>query len=292
MGPDVDKTPKSGIRARWLRTLIDYLAITAGAVLTAAALDAFLIPGRIAAGGVSGLATIVYHVFGFPVGWTMLAVNVPLFAAALFVIGPGFGIRTVYGSIVVSVAVEALKPWIPSITQDLVLSSVYGGALAGLGLGLAFRHGGSTGGTDLAARMLNKLTHLSVGRSLLLIDFVVVGLAGVVFNAELALYALVAIFVTSKAIDLVQEGFSYAKTAIIISNRADAIASAVMTRMERGVTGLKGVGKYSGEEREVLLCVVSRREIAELKNLVHELDPDAFMTITHTHEVLGEGFKK
>ena len=140
--------------------------------------------------------------------------------------------------------------------------------------------------------MLNKLTHLSVGRSLLLIDFVVVGLAGVVFNAELALYALVAIFVTSKAIDLVQEGFSYAKTAIIISNRADAIASAVMTRMERGVTGLKGVGKYSGEEREVLLCVVSRREIAELKNLVHELDPDAFMTITHTHEVLGEGFKK
>lgn len=277
---------------KWLRTLTDYLAITAGAVITAVALDAFLIPGRIAAGGVSGLATIVYHVFGFPVGWTMLAVNVPLFVTALFVIGPGFGIRTVYGSVLVSVAVEALKPVIPTITQDLVLSSVYGGALAGLGLGLAFRHGGSTGGTDLAARLLNRLTHFSVGKSLLLIDFVVVSLAGVVFSAELALYALVSIFVTSKGIDLIQEGFSYAKTAIIISNRADAIASAVLTRMERGVTGLKGIGKYSGEEREVLLCVVSRREIAQLKNLVGELDPDAFMTITDTHEVLGEGFKK
>ena len=133
MGPDVDKTPKSGIRARWLRTLIDYLAITAGAVLTAAALDAFLIPGRIAAGGVSGLATIVYHVFGFPVGWTMLAVNVPLFAAALFVIGPGFGIRTVYGSIVVSVAVEALKPWIPSITKTSCSRLYTAELLPGLG---------------------------------------------------------------------------------------------------------------------------------------------------------------
>jgi len=280
------------VAARWLRILIDYLFITIGGVITAVALDAFLIPGRIAAGGVSGLATIVYHLMGVPVGVTMLAVNIPLIIAALVAISPAFGARTVYGSILVSVAVEALKPVVPVITRDLMLASVYGGALAGIGMGLAFRHGGSTGGTDLAAGLLNRFTHLSVGRSLLVIDFVVVSLAGVVFNAELALYALVSLFVTSKAIDLVQEGFGYAKTAIIISDKADTIASAILTRMARGVTGLKGVGKYSGREREVLMCVVSRGEITQLKNLVRELDKNAFMTISDTYEVLGEGFKE
>ena len=239
----------------------------------------------------SGLATIVYHVTGIPVGATMLAVNIPLIIAALVVIGPSFGARTVYGSILVSIAVEALRPVVPVLTQDLMLSSVYGGALAGLGMGLAFRHGGSTGGTDLAAGLINKFTHLSVGKSLLIIDFVVVSLAGVVFSAELALYALISIFATSKVIDLVQEGFSYAKTAIIISSQPDAVASAILTRMGRGVTGIKGVGNIRNGS-EVLMCVVSRREITQLKNLVKELDKDAFMTITDTYEVLGEGFSE
>lgn len=283
---------KKAADSRWLKILVDYLLITVGVILTAIALDAFLIPGRIASGGVSGLATIVYHVTGIPVGATMLAVNIPLIIAALVVIGPSFGARTVYGSILVSIAVEALRPVVPVLTQDLMLSSVYGGALAGLGMGLAFRHGGSTGGTDLAAGLINKFTHLSVGKSLLIIDFVVVSLAGVVFSAELALYALISIFATSKVIDLVQEGFSYAKTAIIISSQPDAVASAILTRMGRGVTGIKGVGKYSGMDREVLMCVVSRREITQLKNLVKELDKDAFMTITDTYEVLGEGFSE
>jgi uncharacterized membrane-anchored protein YitT (DUF2179 family) len=283
---------KKAADSRWFKILVDYLLITVGVILTAIALDAFLIPGRIASGGVSGLATIVYHVTGIPVGATMLAVNIPLIIAALVVIGPSFGARTVYGSILVSIAVEALRPVVPVLTQDLMLSSVYGGALAGLGMGLAFRHGGSTGGTDLAAGLINKFTHLSVGKSLLIIDFVVVSLAGVVFSAELALYALISIFATSKVIDLVQEGFSYAKTAIIISSQPDAVASAILTRMGRGVTGIKGVGKYSGMDREVLMCVVSRREITQLKNLVKELDKDAFMTITDTYEVLGEGFSE
>jgi uncharacterized membrane-anchored protein YitT (DUF2179 family) len=283
---------KQAVGSRWFKTLLDYLVITIGVIVTAFALDAFLIPARIAAGGVSGLATIIYHASGFPVGVTMLAVNIPLFVASLLILGPSFGVRTVYGSILVSVAVDVLQPLVTPITSDLALASVYGGVLSGLGLGLAFRHGGSTGGTDLAARLLNRFTHISVGRSLLLIDFVVVSLAGVMFNAELALYALISIFVASKVIDLVQEGLSYAKTAIIISSQAEAISSAILTRMGRGVTGLPGVGKYSGQQREVLLCVVSRREVTQLKNLVREFDKNAFMTITDTYEVLGEGFKQ
>lgn len=283
---------KHVVGSRWFKILIDYLAITVGVILTAIALDAFLIPAKIAAGGVSGLATIIYHVSGFPVGVTMLAVNIPLFVTSLIVMGPSFGVRTVYGSVLVSIAVDVLQPLVTPITSDLALASVYGGVLSGLGLGLAFRHGGSTGGTDLAARLLNRFTHLSIGKSLLIIDFVVVSLAGIMFNAELALYALISIFVASKVIDLVQEGFSYAKTAIIISSQADMIASAILTRMGRGVTGLPGIGKYSGQPREVLLCVVSRREVTELKNLVRELDGNAFMTITDTYEVLGEGFKE
>lgn len=292
MKPSLFSRLKRVTDSRWFRVFVDYLLISVGVALTAVALDAFLIPSRIAAGGVSGLATIVYHVTSLPVGVTMLAVNIPLILVALITIGPAFGTRTVYGAILVSVAVEVLRPIVPVLTRDLMLSSVYGGALAGLGMGLAFRHGGSTGGTDLAAGLLNRFTHLSVGRSLLVIDFVVVSLAGLIFNAELALYALLSIFVTSKVIDLVQEGFSYAKTAIIISDQPDAIASAIMTRMGRGVTGIKGVGKYSGQDREVLMCVVSRREITQLKNLVRELDSDAFMTISDTYEVLGEGFNE
>ncbi len=271
--------------------IVDCLGILLGVVLTAIALDIFLIPNKIAAGGVSGLATVVYHLFHIPVGLTMLLLNVPLFLASVKYLGMSFGFKTIIGAISLSFFVDLLSPYLPVITQDALLASIYGGALSGVGMGITFRFGGSTGGTDLAARLVNHLFGTSVGQALLINDFVVIALAGVFFNAELALYALICLFVTSKVIDLIQEGLDYAKAAFIISDKIDEIADAVLNGLQRGATSLKGEGMYTRKERNILLCIVTRSELVKLKSIVKEIDPKAFVMIAEVHEVLGEGFK-
>lgn len=278
--------------AKWRTTVVSYGAILAGVFITALSLNYFTIPNKIAAGGVSGLATVIYHVFNIPVGVTMLVINVPLFLVALRYLGGTFGWRTGVGTLFLSLFVDLLGPVAQPLTRDPLLASIYGGVLAGLGMGLTIRYGGSTGGTDLAALLLNRLFHASVGQSLLAIDAAVIALAGIVFNAELALYALLSLFLTTKAIDLVQEGTVFAKAAYVISTRPEEIAKAIMTDLDRGVTGLKGIGKYTNTEREVLFVIVSRPEIARLKDIVAKIDPTAFIVITDAHEVLGEGFKE
>lgn len=276
-------------RAR--RLVLDYLGIAVGAAMVALALDWFLVPNRIAAGGVSGLATVAHHVFAWPVGLTMLVVNVPLFAASVKALGFRFGIKTIYGTVVTSVLVDVLAPYLAPLTRDPALASIYGGVLAGIGIGITFRFGGSTGGTDMAARLLNHFTSISVGRSLLIFDGVVIALAGVVFNPELALYAFLSVFVTSKAIDVIQEGSAYAKGAFIISDKAAEIGERILHELERGVTALKGQGLYTRADREVLFVIVARHEIHRLSELVHSVDPRAFMVITDVSDVLGEGFR-
>jgi uncharacterized membrane-anchored protein YitT (DUF2179 family) len=263
-----------------------------GALLVAVGLVAFQIPNKIAAGGVSGIATIVYHIFGLPVGMVILALNLPLFLFSLKELGFGFGLRTLYGTITLSIFIELITPQLPLLTEDLLLATIYGGVLVGIGLGLCFRFKGSTGGTDLAARLINKHLKISLGQALLGIDFLVIVAAGVVFNAELAMYALLSLFVISQVIDLVQEGVSYAKGAFIISKYPEKITQAIFRELDRGATALKGKGLYTGRDQEVIFCVVSRSEESQLKDLVHQIDPDAFLIVTNVHEVLGEGFKQ
>jgi len=268
-----------------------YIGITVGALGTALALDLFLVPNKIAAGGVSGLATIVYHILGIPVGWTLLAVNIPLFFFTYRELGLRVVVRSLYGAVATSIFVEVLAPWLPVATRDLLLASIYGGILAGLGMGIVLRAHGTTGGTDLVARLISKFLPVTMGQALLGADFVVISLAGFFFNAELALYALLGLLATSKVIDLVQEGISYAKAAFIISRRSGEIAQAIFRELNRGVTSLRGEGMYTGEERPVLLCVVGKTEETRLKEVVYEVDARAFVFITDAHEVLGEGFK-
>ncbi|MDI6869898.1 MAG: YitT family protein [Bacillota bacterium] len=271
--------------------LYDYLAILIGAVLTALALDLFLVPNKIAAGGVSGLATVVFHLFRFKVGLVMLVINIPLFLLSLKMLGPTFLARTLFGLVALSFATDLLS-FLRPLTQDALLAALYGGVLSGLGIGITLKWGGSTGGTDLAAMILHRWLKTSVGQALLFIDFVIIVLAGVVFqSAELAMYAMIALFITSYGIDLVQEGMPYAKTAYIISDRAEEIAHAVLHQMGRGVTALRGRGVYTGTDRNVLFIIVARGEIAQLKELVRGIDPRAFVVISEAHEVLGEGFK-
>ncbi|HHV58492.1 MAG TPA: YitT family protein [Firmicutes bacterium] len=276
----------SGVRER----LVNLAQISAGALITALGLNLFLIPNRIAAGGVSGVATILYYILGWPVGPTMLAINIPLFAAAVHFLGGRFGVRTLAGALLLSVFVSLTARFGP-LTTNTLLAAIYGGIAGGIGMGIVFRAGGTTGGTDLAAALLHRFLRLSYGKGLLTIDSLVITVAGVVFSPELALYALVTLFLTSRVIDLVQEGETYAKAAFIISEEAEAIRKAVLEEMGRGVTLFKVEGGYTGQARSALLCVVTQAELPRLKKAVAACDKQAFVIVGSVYEVLGEGWE-
>ncbi len=272
------------------RTIIDYLGITAGSFLIALALTVFLVPNKIAAGGVSGLATVIYYITSFPIGITMLIINIPLFLVGLKIMGTSFGMRTIYGIISLSVFTDLLQPHMTALTDDLLLASIYGGVVGGIGLGIVFRSRGTTGGTDMIASLINYFTGITVGEGLLIADGVVVALAGIFFNLEVALYAAVTIFITSQTIDIVQEGLNFKKGVLIISDKADEINQMVVNDLNRGITEFEAKGGYTGNKKQVLLCIISRSEISELKKAVSKIDEEAFVIISNVNEVLGEGF--
>lgn len=279
-------------RRKLLTVLLEYLVIAAGAVLVALAADLFLIPNKVVSGGVSGLAIILYYLIGTPVGLAVLAMNVPLFVAGVrWGGGASMGARTVFAVVVMSVAIDALQPLLPQVTTDPLLYTLYGGLLDGLGMGLVLRFRGTTGGTDIIARLIHRWRGYRIGEILLATNILILGVAAFVFGLEAALYGLIVAFVSSKVIDLVQEGFGYTRMAWIMAETPDEIRRRILEEMERGVTILEGRGGYSEAERQVLLCVIGQTEESTLKQIVREADPNAFVVIGPATEVLGEGFK-
>lgn len=273
------------------RFVLGYGGVLVGVIIAAAGGSYFLIPAKIAAGGVSGLATVIYYLMRLPVGVTMLLLNIPLFLLSWKIIGPVFGAKTLFGTLAMSVFVDLFNQIAVPMTEDLLLAAIYGGVLSGIGLGIAFRAGGSTGGTDMAAQLVARFFPTSVGQALLIVDGMVIVLAGIAFGLELAMYALIAVFITTKTVDVVQEGPNYAKACLIISDHPEPIGESIMQRLERGVTMLDGRGMYTKYDKEVLLVIVSRMEIAAVKSIVAEVDRKAFVIIYDVHEVLGEGFR-
>lgn len=268
-----------------------YAGITLGAIITALSLNLFLIPNKVAAGGVSGLATILHFLAGWSVGLTMLLMNIPLFIVGLKLLGTRYGISTLYGAAALAVAVDFTAPFTPVLTHDYLLASVYGGVVGGIGLGLVFRFRGNTAGTMLLAAIINKVYGVRVGQSLMLADFFVIVAAGIAFQSpELAMYALITIFVTGQIVDLVQEGPTTAKAFLIMTDAPAEVAEAILSELNRGATRLGAKGAYTGREREVLLCVVETGEMTALKDIVLRHDPRAFVIVTDAHEVMGEGF--
>lgn len=272
------------------RRVKDYAAILLGAGIVAIGLNTLLIPNRIAAGGASGIATIIVHLFGISPGLVLFAINVPLLVLSSVILGLRFGAYTILGTIALAVSVELTHGVLP-LTTDPLLAAVYGGVVTGIGMGIVFRFRGSTGGTDIAATLVTHYTGISLGDALLAIDALVVLAAGVLFSAEYAMYALIAIFVCTKIIDVVQEGLHTAKAMFIVSEQGEAIAAALMAKVGRGVTLLPSKGGYSKQARTTLLCVVGRTELTRAKRTVLEIDKYAFIVVTDAHEVLGEGFK-
>lgn len=275
------------------RVVRNYLGMTLGIILTAVSLNMFLVPNKVAAGGISGLATVLHYLFDWPVGVVMLVFNIPLFVIGVKTLGTRYGVNTLYGAVALPLIIDITAPYTPVLTHDLLLASLYGGVIGGIGMGLVFRCKGNTAGTALAAAIINKFFGISIGQSLMLADFFVIAFAGVAFqSAELALWGLISLFVTGKIIDLVQEGSGSTRAFWIMTDKTDDVAEAILADIDRGVTVFQGRGGYTGRARETLLCVVDTSEVTRLKDLIYSQDPKAFVIVTDAHEVLGEGFKQ
>lgn len=277
------------------RGVFDYALLTIGAALLAVNIDLFLVPNKIVSGGATGIATILHIQWGLPTGLVVLIINIPLFIAGVrWVGGMRFAVRTLYATVVMSVLTDLFVPWvatIPPITQPL-LFTLYGGLLDGIGMGLVFRGQGTTGGTDVVARLFNRWRSVPLGQTILVVNSAVLILAVIAFGLEPAMYALILTFVGARVVDIVQGEADYSRTAVIISSQAVAIKSAILAEMERGVTVLTGRGGYTEHSLDVLYCVVARTEISILKRLISGIDPRAFVVIADASEVLGEGFRE
>jgi uncharacterized membrane-anchored protein YitT (DUF2179 family) len=248
---------------------------------------------------VSGLATVIYYwslenlAIAIPVGTAMLVMNGVLLLIAWRMQGLGYVAKTLYGAVGLSILVDVFARFTqPLATDDLLLAALYGGAIAGLGMGLVFKAGGNTGGTDIVAQLLSKRVPLGIGQLMLLIDAGVTTLAALQFGPKLALYGVVAIFVNSSAIDLVLEGISVEKAVWIISDFADRIGESINLELGRGATRIEATGVYTGEKRGTLLVVLARNELDDLKAIVSAIDPNALVIISNVHEAIGEGFKE
>ncbi|RFU67024.1 YitT family protein [Bacillus sp. V59.32b] len=268
----------------------EYLLVLIGSAFVALSFNVFLLPNRIASGGVSGISTILDATFGFEPAYVQWALNIPLFIAGLIFLGMQFGAKTLAGTLFLPFVVFLTKDWDPW-TNDALLGSIFGGIGVGLGLGIVFRGKASTGGTDLAAQIIHKYTNFSLGTCVAIIDGLIVLSAAVVFDIERGLYALIALYVTSKTIDLVQIGLGRSKMAMIITNNEPEVRHAIINEIDRGVTRLSGYGGYTDDARPILMCVIDQTEFTKLKQLVKTVDPKAFVIVMDASEVLGEGFK-
>ncbi len=280
----------------WAR-LRDYSLIVVGSLIQAVALRIFLVPAKLASGGVSGIAQIIHHYTDWPIGVMVLIGNIPLFLLGWrFLGGRRFAVRTALAIVAYSLAVDLLLllPFFPKngLTDDIFLNSLYGAVVSGIGYGLVYRARGTSGGSDILARILNHWRGVPMTQSYLMVDSVVILAAGFAFGWKEALYAIVTLYVSGLAAETVLEGGGTVRTAMIVTAKPREIASAILVELERGVTTLAGTGAYTGEERPVLYCVVSRAEIAQIKAIVQETDPRAFMVVGVAHEALGEGFKE
>ena len=282
-------------RATKLSLIRDAAYIVAGALIQALSVVMFFNPADLAPGGVSGVALILNRLAGLPIGLLVLVLNLPLFALGMRLLGGWrFLARTVCATVLYSAFTVLLEKtgWVRPITNDVILNTLYGAIIGGVGSGLVLRARATTGGTDILALLLMRARGIPLSQSYVITDAVVFLAAGAMFGWDKALYAFMANYVGGIAAEATSSGASVSRTAIIISSVPDLVAAQVLTEMNRGVTQWMGTGKFTNEERTILFIVVGRAEIATLKAIVHVADPTAFVVIGQAQEVFGEGFKR
>lgn len=278
------------MNSKILKYLKEYLIITVGCFFYAVSINYFFISNHLAEGGVAGICLILFYLFKLPVGVMYFVINIPLLITGWKLVGKDFLFKTLYGTSCLSFLITLTESW-KGPSNDIMLGSIYGGVLIGIGLGLIFMVNGSTGGTDVIARILNRYFDIPMGRTMLFLDVVILGVAAMFFGKEIVMYTLISMAIVSKAIDYFQDGYTKAKGITIISTKSDEIKDRIMAEMDRGTTVIKGQGGYTGNEMDLLFCVVSKFEVTKVKSIVKETDSFAFLTISDVSEVLGEGFK-
>ena len=297
----------------------DYIFIAIGAAIMSLGIGVFLVDAKVVPGGASGLSMAIYYLSGntLPIGITIWFINVPLFIWGYKELGKRFGIRTFYGFTLVSLFIDLFRGDIPGlrwirlqdapaikdlIQHDFLFMVLIGSVLLGLGLGIIFKFRGTTAGSDIVAAIMQKKFGMKPGQAIMIIDFFVIALAGVIIEfmnlspdkpaLSLTLYALFLLFVSSKLIDVVIDGFDYARAATIISDKYEEIGEAIINDLSRGATAIKTRGIYRNIDREMIYTVVTLKELGSLVDLVKSIDPGAFIIINNVHEVLGEGFRR
>jgi len=299
--------------------ILDYILITIGSASMAIGIGVFLVDAKVVPGGVSGLAMAIHYLSNntIPVGLLVWAFNLPLFLWGLKELGKTFGVRTFYGFTLSSFFIDFFRGDVPGfgflklqetqtvkdlLQHDFLFLILIGAVLLGFGLGIIFKFRGTTGGSDIVAAIMQKRFGIKPGQAIMFIDFFVIALAGFIIEIKdlsplrpafsLTLYAFFLLFISSKLVDVIIDGFDYARAAYIISDKNDEIAKVIMDNFGRGATALKARGLYRNIDREVLFTVVTLRDVSRLTDVIREIDPNAFVILNNVHEVLGEGFRK
>ncbi|MDR4946802.1 YitT family protein [Neobacillus cucumis] len=273
------------------RIIIRIIAITIGAILMATGLEIFLVPNNVIDGGITGISIMLAHITGWKLGLFLFVLNLPFVYLGYKQMGKTFAFSTVYGIIVLSIFTSFFHP-IPPFTEDILLATLFGGMILGIGVGLVIRNGGALDGTEILALVISKKIPFSVGQIIMFMNIFILGAAGFVFTWDRAMYSLLAYVVASKAIDTVVQGLEETKSVWIISDNAEEIGNAVNDRLGRGVTYLNGEGAYTGDNKKVIFSIISRLEESKLTTIVEEIDPTAFLAIADIAEVRGGRFKK
>lgn len=277
------------VKSQETRRLISFVMLTIGSIIAAYALESFLIPNTILDGGVTGISIIVSKITNLSVSILVLILNIPFVYIGYKNLGRGFLIRAVYSMVLFSVSLSVFRYYEP-LTEQMLLATVFGGILLGLGVGLVIHFGGCVDGTESVALVISKKTTLSVGQVVLVFNLVIYSVAGMIFGIDRAMYSLLTYFITFKVIDFVSEGFEQVKAALIVTEKGTDMAKEIYKRLGRTVTTIRGKGLISGD-KEVMYCVLTRMEIYELRHIAEEMDESAFITILEVSDIIGQHIK-
>lgn len=279
------------VKKQKCKFIIEILGTILGAIIMAIGVSLFLLPNQLSSGGVSGVATIAYYIFNFPMGTVILAINIPLFLIAFFKLGKGFFVKSILGTVSLSVFIDIFDKLKP-LTQDKFLACIYGGIITGFGSAIILKSHSSTGGSELISNILKSIKpNIRMSYVIMIFDIIVVSL-NVLFlgKIEIGLYSGIAIYLMGKIIDIVFEGIYFTKLIIIVSDKNEQISKEIGQIVKRGTTGLYGKGMYTNKEKLVLMCAASRGDISKVKTVARQIDPKSFIVITNSREVVGLGF--
>lgn len=279
------------MKKNFLQLAKETFIVTLGCMIMAFNINYFFLGNKLAQGGVGGLSLIVHYLSHIDISYIYFGLNVPLIIVAYIFIGKEFVVKTLYATVVLTISLKIFGNFREPL-DEILMASILGGALNGIGIGIVFYAGGSTGGTDIIAKIINKYYGIALGKVLLAMDFIILSLVAFIFGKIIFMYTLISLIVTAKIVDLIQEGIYSAKGVTIITNKTEELKNRIMQDVERGLTIINAQGAYTQKDVSMLYCVVGKYQLMKVKNIVKEIDPEAFMIVSHVHEVIGKGFLK